>query len=100
METLAQQAEAALRTVYDPEAGLNLVDLGLIYRIEATDDGAVSVTMTFTTEACPAGPFLVQAVENSLRALPVVTDVSIDVTFDPPWSLDRISYEGRETLRL
>ena len=100
METLAREAEAALRTVYDPEAGLNLVDLGLIYRIEATGDGAVSVTMTFTTEACPAGPFLVQAAENALRALPAVTDVSIDTTFDPPWTLDRISPEGRETLSL
>ncbi len=100
MEALARQAEAALRTVYDPEAGLNLVDLGLVYRIDADDDGAVAVTMTFTTEACPAGPFLVEAAETALRAVPEVTDVSIDVTFDPPWTLDRISPEGRETLSL
>jgi metal-sulfur cluster biosynthetic enzyme len=100
MEGLAQEAEAALRTVYDPEAGLNLVDLGLIYRIEADEDGALSVMMTFTTEACPAGPFLVQAAETALRSISTVTDVSIDVTFDPPWSLDRISPEGRATLSL
>jgi metal-sulfur cluster biosynthetic enzyme len=100
MEALAREAEAALRTVYDPEAGLNLVDLGLVYRIEAGEDGAVSVTMTFTTEACPAGPFMVQAAEAALRSIPAVTAVSIDVTFDPPWSLDRISPEGRATLSL
>jgi metal-sulfur cluster biosynthetic enzyme len=99
MTDLVQQAEAALRTVYDPEAGLNLVDLGLIYGIEA-DDGVVSVTMTFTTEACPAGPFLAEAAENALRMLPGVKDVRIDVTFDPPWTLDRITRQGRETLSL
>jgi metal-sulfur cluster biosynthetic enzyme len=87
----------ALRDVLDPETELNLVDLGLIYDV-TVEDGAVAITMTFTTAACPAGPLLTGLAEAAVRSLPSVCDVRIEVTFDPPWTPERISAAGRAQL--
>ena len=69
MADLISDAWDALRQVYDPEAGISIVDLGLIYGIEA-QEGVVTLRMTFTTEACPAGPTLEHGAATALRALP------------------------------
>jgi metal-sulfur cluster biosynthetic enzyme len=97
MADLVDQARDALRQVLDPEAGLNIVDLGLIYDIEATD-GAVTVTMTFTSPGCPAGEMLAAAAQQVVEAIEGVRTVSVNISFDPPWTPESISPDGRALL--
>ena len=86
---------AAISTVIDPEAGMNLVDLGLIYDV-ALDDDRVTITMTMTTPACPVGDYLVDAVRDAIAArYPTLASVEVVVTFDPPWTPDRMSDAAR-----
>ena len=89
----------ALRTCYDPEIPLNIVELGLIYglELEDRDDGGtdVAITMPLTAPGCGMGQVLADDVEMKVRALPRVGDVRVELTFDPPWSPDRMSEEGR-----
>jgi len=92
--------EDALRRVVDPEVHLNIWDLGLVYELEADDDGRVDVTMTLTTEHCPLHGPMKEAVEQVLSEVPGVTSVDVDLVFDPPWSPDLISDEGKELLGL
>lgn len=100
MSDLAEQAREALKQVFDPEAGLNIVDLGLIYDVEEAGPGIVQVAMTFTTESCPAGPYLMEAAKAALEALPAVEEARIELTFDPPWTPDRVTIDGRAWLSL
>ncbi len=98
MTTLTAQVIAALKKVYDPEMPVNIHDLGLIYSADATDAGAVSIRMTLTAPNCPVAGSLPATVERAVRAVPGVTDVNIDLTFDPPWSKDRMSDAARLAL--
>jgi probable FeS assembly SUF system protein SufT len=87
-----------LRTCYDPEIPVNIVDLGLIYglQIDDVDDGKrVKVTMTLTAPGCGMGQVLKDDVEAKVRALPGVIDAEVDLTFDPPWGPDRMSEEAQ-----
>ncbi|MBV8172785.1 MAG: metal-sulfur cluster assembly factor [Candidatus Eremiobacteraeota bacterium] len=79
-----EQVREALRGVVDPEIGLDMVSLGLLYGV-AVDGPKVKVTMTLTTPACPVGPMFVAAVKHAVMALPGVSDCDVDVTFSPPW---------------
>jgi len=97
MADLADQARDALRQVLDPEAGINIVDLGLIYAIDAKDD-RVMVTMTFTNPGCPAGPMLADAARQAVEAIPGVSGATVEITFDPAWTPDAISPDGRALL--
>lgn len=90
-------ARDMLKQVIDPEAGLNIVDLGLIYDIRRKGD-ALEIDMTFTTEACPVGPSLLAEVQEALKDVQGIARVDVDVVFDPPWSPERISPEGRALL--
>jgi len=82
---LTDDIVAALRTVYDPEIPLNIFDLGLIYRIDIRDFGAVEVDMTLTAPGCPvAGEMMVWA-ENAVSAVDGVQSVKVNLVFDPPW---------------
>ncbi len=95
----AEEARDALREVLDPETGLNLIDLGLIYEVGyRPDERALDVLMTLTTPACPAGEVIQYGVERRLRRLPGVDSVEVSVTFDPPWTPERITPEGRAQL--
>lgn len=100
MVDLTDQARDALKQVLDPEAGINIVDLGLICDIREATPGNIEIDMTFTTEACPAGPYLMQAAEESVRGVGGVDAVEIALTFDPPWTIERITADGRAFLRL
>ena len=79
-----EQVLEAIQPVEDPEIGLSIMDLGLIYNTEI-DDRHVTVTMTLTTPFCPAGPQITSEVEAAVLALPDVDKVDVDVTFSPPW---------------
>lgn len=93
------QAYDALREVLDPETGVNLLDMGLIYAVAWDPPAArLAVTMTLTTAACPAGESMIQGVERRLRQLSGVADVSVEVTFDPKWTPEKITADGRAQL--
>ena len=89
----------ALRDVYDPEIPVNIVDLGLVYVVEVAD-GDVHVEMTLTAPGCGMGPYIAQQAEWRIAELEGVEDVQVDVVFDPPWSPDRITEEGKQLLGL
>lgn len=94
-----------LRTCYDPEIPVNVVDLGLIYdcTVETSPDNKsnhVYITMTLTAPGCGMGPVIVQDVENAARRAKNVTDVTVEMVFDPPWSRDMISEAAKLELGL
>ena len=84
----------ALRSVYDPEIPVNIADLGLIYavRIAAT---RVEIDMTLTAPGCGMGPVLIEEVKDRVRQVPNLTDVEVELVFDPPWSRDMMSEEAQ-----
>jgi metal-sulfur cluster biosynthetic enzyme len=90
--------DAALRDVNDPEVGVNIVDLGLIYGVRIT--GAdVAIDMTSTTPACPLADFLEQEIQRALRAhLPEVDQIAVTLVWDPPWTPERMSEAARQQL--
>jgi metal-sulfur cluster biosynthetic enzyme len=88
----------ALRTVIDPELGVNIVDLGLVYRIDV-DGPRVRVEMTMTSPACPMADFLKELVDTAVRgAVPGVQNVDVAIVWEPPWDPDLMSDEARRQL--
>ena len=87
-----------LKTVFDPEIPVDIYELGLIYAVEIEDDGKVKVEMTLTTPSCPSAQELPAQVEESVRMVPGVTDVVVEVVWDPPWNQNMISEAGRMKL--
>jgi probable FeS assembly SUF system protein SufT len=90
-----------LKTCYDPEIPVNIVDLGLIYGCEvAPEQGGsrVRVQMTLTAPGCGMGPVIAREAEEKITGLPGVASASVEVVWDPPWSPERISEEGRQKL--
>lgn len=86
---------SAIATVDDPEAGMNVVDLGLIYAVDVDGDRVI-VTMTMTTPTCPVGDYLADAVRDAVAArFPSLASVEVELTFDPPWTPDRMSDAAR-----
>jgi len=85
-----EEVKTLLREVIDPEIGVNIVDLGLVYGVDV-DGGKVKVTMTLTTPGCPYGPQLLQEVNYILRNSKGVSEVDVEITWDPPWSMDMVS---------
>ena len=86
---------AALKEIYDPEIPVNIYDLGLIYGVEVTDDGAVSVTMTLTTPHCPVAESMPGEVELRVGAVPGVRDCEVNLVWDPPWDMAKMSDEAK-----
>lgn len=97
---IEQQVVEALRAVYDPEIPVNIHELGLIYGIEVDPAGVVTVRMTVTAAGCPAAQALPQQVEESVSEIPGVTAVRVDLVFDPPWDMSRMSEAARLQLGL
>jgi metal-sulfur cluster biosynthetic enzyme len=96
MATL-QEIEEALTNVIDPELGLDFVELGLIYGIQQ-DSGNVLVTFTLTTPACPIGPQITEQIEEFVLPLEGVSSVKSEMTFDPPWSPEKMSEDAKFAL--
>lgn len=90
-ENLKSQVVAALKTCYDPEIPVDIYELGLIYDLAVSGDGAVHVKMTLTTPNCPVADHLPRSVEAKLRAVPGVTDVKVELVWEPPWDRGRMS---------
>ncbi|WP_323015959.1 metal-sulfur cluster assembly factor [Devosia sp.] len=94
-ETLADQVREALRLVIDPELGFNIVDLGLIYDVAATQDGAVHVTMTTTTRGCPATNYLKEGSREAAGSVEGTRAVEVELTYEPPWTPQMMSPEAK-----
>jgi len=87
----------ALKEVYDPEIPVDIVNLGLIYDVKI-EDGKVKILMTLTAIGCPVGPLIVDMVKLRLLKLEEVNEVEVELTFDPPWTPDRMSEEAKKKL--
>ena len=92
------EVRSALKQVLDPEIGLNVVDLGLVYEVDCGDQGDVAVTMTLTTPGCPLHDAIDQAVRRALRQVPGMGKVRVDLVWTPPWSPEMITEEGKVAL--
>ncbi len=97
-EFTAEQARENLKNVFDPEIGINIVDLGLVYDVDVSDSGDVLVTMTLTSLGCPLGPVIVQEVTNAMSDLPNLGDVDVKLVWSPAWSPDMMSEDARDEL--
>lgn len=86
---------SALKTVYDPEIPTDIYELGLIYRIDIEDDRRVIIDMTLTAPGCPVAGEMPGWVQNAVSAVEGISDVEVNMVFDPPWSPDRMSEEGQ-----
>jgi metal-sulfur cluster biosynthetic enzyme len=84
----------ALRQVEDPELGMDIVDLGLMYDVEL-ENGKVKVVHTLTSMGCPVGPMIQQQIDEVVRALPGVNDVEVELTWDPPWTPEKMSEDAK-----
>ena len=89
---------SALAEINDPEMPVSLVDLGVVYGVEV-EDGTVRVRLTFTAMGCPASDMIVSDIRERLLQESGIGDVAIDVVWDPPWSSDRLTPDGRDALR-
>ena len=99
-ERLTAEIVAALKTVFDPEIPADIYELGLIYRVDISDERAVDVTMTLTTPNCPAAGELPTQVENAIASVPGVGVVNVNLVWEPSWSPDRMSDEARLVLNM
>jgi len=95
--TLAEQVREALKGVIDPELGLNIVDLGLIYDVEV-EDGQATVTMTLTSPGCPAGGMIMSGAQEAARGTEGVEDADVRLVWKPFWTPDRIDPDVRAAL--
>src|SRR5262245_43827435 len=100
----AQALEAniieVIRTCYDPEVPVNIYELGLIYGVDVQPGGKVHVRMTLTSPACPVAGTLPPEVERKIRAVDGVTECKVEVVWEPPWSIERMSEAARLELNI
>ena len=96
---LEDRCWAALAEIQDPELPISLVDLGLIYRLQA-EATKVFVDLTFTAMGCPAHDFILEDIRERLLAEPGIEEVVIKVVWDPPWSSERLTQDGRDALEM
>ena len=92
---LQERIIEALKTVYDPEIPVNIYDLGLIYRIELTDDARAEVDMTLTAPNCPAAGFIMEDVRMRVEGITGITSANINLVFEPEWDKDMMSEEAK-----
>ncbi len=90
----------ALRGVYDPEIPVNIYDLGLIYELDIDEDGSVRIAMTLTAPACPVAGEMPQQVADAVAAVPGTGEISVTLTWDPPWTPAHMSEDARLALGL
>jgi FeS assembly SUF system protein len=99
-EQLRENLISALRTIYDPEIPVNIYDLGLIYLIDIESNGKVYIEMTLTAPACPVAGTFPATVEDRLSEVPGVSEVRVELVWEPAWSMDMLSDETRLELGL
>lgn len=95
MARITADVVKALKTVYDPEIPVDIYELGLIYKVDLSDERLLAVDMTLTAPGCPVAGEMPGWVEGALRGIAGVEDVKVNMTFDPPWTPDRMSDEAK-----
>lgn len=90
----------AISTVYDPEIPVNVYELGLIYAVNIHDDGRIDIEMTLTAPNCPSAQELPNMVKTAVEKVPNVKTVEVEIVWDPPWDVSRMSDEARLTLNM
>ena len=100
LDRLTTDMVAAIKTVYDPEIPVDIYELGLIYKVDVDDDRNVTVDMTLTAPGCPVAGDMPVWVEEAIRMVEGINDVSVNLTFDPPWDISRMSDEARVALNM
>jgi FeS assembly SUF system protein len=98
--SLRDKIIAAVKTVYDPEIPVNIYELGLIYDIDIDSDNNVHINMTLTAPGCPVADILPGQVATVVRQLEGVNEVKVDLVFDPPWTMERMSEEAKLMLNM
>lgn len=100
LQPLYESVIAALKQVYDPEIPVNIYDLGLIYELSINPDREVYIKMTFTAPNCPMADQVMQEVQEAVEAVPTVSKVELELTFEPVWDKSMLSEEARVELGL
>jgi FeS assembly SUF system protein len=100
LEAFTAKLVAALKTVYDPEIPVDIYELGLIYKVDVADNKDVSVDMTLTAPGCPVAGEMPNMVREALEQVEGIGAVTVNMTFDPPWTPDRMSEEARLELNM
>jgi len=99
-EQLRSKVIAALREAYDPEIPVNVYDLGLVYGIDVDDEGNVEISMTLTAVGCPMAGLIIYRIEEEVRSkVPEAKSIKVKLVWEPVWSPERITPEGREMLK-
>ncbi len=98
MNELETKVVHALRSVYDPEIPVNIYELGLIYDLKVSESGQAGIRMTLTAPSCPVAGILPGQVETAVRAVPGITDVKLELVWDPPWDRDKMSDAAKLSL--
>lgn len=99
MSVNAEQVRESLTKCMDPEVPLNIVEMGLIYGIDITPSNDVNIKMTLTTQGCPLHQTLVQDVTRYVKKVPGVNDVKVDIVWNPPWTMDKMSESAKAKLK-
>lgn len=99
-DELREDVIAVLRTIYDPEISVNILDLGLIYVLDIDPEGNVEIEMTLTAPACPVAGTFPGVVESRVREVPDVKSVHVELVWEPPWSIDSMTDEVKLELGL
>ncbi|MCF6343738.1 MAG: SUF system Fe-S cluster assembly protein [Devosiaceae bacterium] len=100
IERITNDVIAAIKTIYDPEIPVDIYELGLIYKIELENDKSLIIDMTLTAPGCPVAGEMPIWVENAVVSVEGVMGASVNMVFDPPWSVDRMSEEAQVALNL
>ena len=92
---IEEKLVAMLKTVFDPEIPVNVYDLGLIYKIDVTDNGEANIDMTLTAPNCPAADFIMEDVRLKVESIDGITSANINLVFEPEWDKDMMSEEAK-----
>lgn len=100
LDALTDRLVEQLKTVFDPEIPVDIYELGLIYKVDVSDDREVKIDMTLTAPGCPVAGEMPGWVEDAVRVIPEVRNVKVDLVFDPPWDPSRMSDEAKLALNM
>tara|TARA_B110000438_G_C15579436_1_gene548968 strand:+ start:253 stop:555 length:303 start_codon:yes stop_codon:yes gene_type:complete len=100
MSELKEQIIAAVKKIFDPEIPVNIYELGLIYKIEVAENNKVNVDMTLTSPNCPVAESLPNEVKESIKKVEGVSDVNLNLVWEPPWDKDKMSEAAKLELNL
>ena len=100
LDALTDKLIEKLKTVFDPEIPVDIYELGLVYKVDVSDDKDVAIDMTLTAPGCPVAGEMPGWVEDAVKEIPEVRSVKVDLVFDPPWDPSRMSEAAKLTLNM